>query len=59
MPEVFVVDASNNRIQVFDLDGVFNRKWGSYGAGNGQLNYPIGIFCTTGKIQYLPIMGIG
>jgi tripartite motif-containing protein 71 len=41
--EVYVVDASNRRIQVFDLNGNFRRKWGSYGSDDGQFDFPAGI----------------
>ncbi|WP_434127648.1 6-bladed beta-propeller, partial [Enterococcus faecium] len=40
---VFVVDNNNNRIQVFDLNGTFLRKWGTLGSGDGQFNSPEGI----------------
>lgn len=38
---LYVVDAGNDRIQVFDKYGNFLRKWGSTGAGDGQFNLPI------------------
>lgn len=41
--EVFVCDTGNHRIQVFDFDGVFLRKFGSFGAGDGQLDSPEGL----------------
>ena len=37
---VCVVDANNNRVQVFDPDGKFQRIWGSYGAGAGDFKSP-------------------
>jgi uncharacterized protein (TIGR03663 family) len=40
---VYVADAGNHRIQVFDQDGNFLRKWGNEGAEPGQLNEPWGI----------------
>lgn len=36
---VYVVDAGNNRIQVFQPDGTFVRKWGSSGSNAGQFNF--------------------
>ena len=33
----------NNRIQKFTSSGGFITKWGTYGTGNGQFNYPIGV----------------
>ena len=41
--EVFVADARNNRIQVFDFEGNFKRQFGSEGEGVGQLLRPMGI----------------
>lgn len=38
--ELFVADASNHRIQVFDLNGKLLRIIGSNGSGAGQLQYP-------------------
>ena len=38
--EVFVSDAGNNRIQVFDRDGRFLRLFGSEGEGPGELARP-------------------
>ncbi|MGE4659332.1 MAG: PilC/PilY family type IV pilus protein, partial [Arenicellales bacterium] len=37
---VYVLDKSNNRVQVFDSSGKFLRKFGSYGRGNGQFAQP-------------------
>jgi DNA-binding beta-propeller fold protein YncE len=38
---VYVADTWNHRIQVFDSDGTFRTKWGTYGltADAGQLLY--------------------
>lgn len=42
--EVFVVDAYNHRVQVFDVKtGDVKRAWGSYGTGGGQFIAPYGI----------------
>lgn len=41
--EVYVVDKANNMVQKFDSQGVFVRRWGSYGNGNGQVNAPQGV----------------
>lgn len=38
--DVYAADRSNNRIQVFDSNGVFLRKWGTLGAALGQLSAP-------------------
>ena len=40
---VYVADSGNHRIQVFDANGNFLRKWGTTGAGDGQFNEPKGI----------------
>ena len=40
---LFVVDFGNSRIQVFDKDGVFVRKWGSSGSATNQLSTPAGL----------------
>src|SRR4051812_4475217 len=40
--EVYVCDELNNRIQVFECEGKFLRKWGSAGNGDGQFNQPNG-----------------
>ena len=38
--DVYVADTDNDRIQVFDSDGNFLRKWGSEGFGNNQFFGP-------------------
>ncbi|GIT02223.1 MAG: hypothetical protein CM1200mP27_08480 [Chloroflexota bacterium] len=40
---VYVSDRDNNRIQVFDSQGKFLRKWGGFGSGDGELRWPQGI----------------
>ncbi len=40
---VYVADASDDRIQKFNSNGGFITKWGSYGSGNGQFIGPWGI----------------
>ncbi len=37
---VYAADATGDRIQVFDLNGNFQFKWGSSGNANGQFNNP-------------------
>ena len=37
---VYVADTLNHRIQKFKPDGVFIKKWGTYGTGNGEFNGP-------------------
>jgi hypothetical protein len=36
---LYVVDAGNSRIQVFDPDGNFVRMWGEPGDGEGEFNF--------------------
>jgi DNA-binding beta-propeller fold protein YncE len=40
---VYVVDAGNNRVQVFSSAGTYVAQWGAQGSGNGQINTPLGI----------------
>ncbi len=40
---VFVTEKGNQRVQEFDLDGVYIRQWGGFGAGNGEFNTPSAI----------------
>ncbi len=40
---VFITDCYNHRIQVFNVDGVFIREWGSEGEGDGQFYCPHGV----------------
>ncbi len=40
---IFVADCWNHRIQVFDVDGSFIRKWGSFGQADGQFYFPRGV----------------
>ena len=41
--EIIVCDSSNNRIQVFGVDGAFVREWGTDGNGDGQFDWPQGV----------------
>ena len=47
---VYCTDKFNHRIQVFQPDGTFVRAFGSYGAGRGQLNYPMKVAYENGLI---------
>ena len=40
---LYITDRYNHRVQVFDQNGNFVRKWGGYGSAYGQLNDPTGI----------------
>ncbi len=40
---IIIADRSNNRIQVFDKQGKFLRKFGSYGTRPGQFDRPAGV----------------
>lgn len=51
--EVFVADARNGRIQVFDLDGNFLRAFGEPGDGPGELGRPMNLTVHQGEL-YVP-----
>ncbi|MFQ5764357.1 MAG: NHL repeat-containing protein [Rhodospirillales bacterium] len=51
--EVFVADARNGRIQVFDLDGNFKRQFGRPGDGPGELGRPMNL-AVAGDALYVP-----
>lgn len=40
---LYVADALNHRIQLFDADGKYLRSWGTEGRALGQMMYPYGI----------------
>lgn len=40
---LFVVDMTNHRLQVFDLDGNLRRWWGTFGTGPTDMNGPSGL----------------
>ena len=40
---VYVMDNANHRIQVFGPDGAYVKQLGSYGTGNGQFIFPLGM----------------
>ncbi len=48
--ELFVSDARNTRIQVFDLDGNFKRMFGKKGDGSGQFNRPMNLTAANGEL---------
>ena len=48
--EVFVSDARNARIQVFDFDGRFKRQFGSKGDAPGQLGRPMNLSIAADEI---------
>ena len=41
--EVYVSDRGNHRIQIFDQQGDFLRKWGVEGEGEGEFKWPAGM----------------
>lgn len=51
--EVFVADARNGRIQVFDLDGNFKRQFGRPGKEPGELGRPMNLTVHGGEL-YVP-----
>ncbi|MEZ4711928.1 MAG: NHL repeat-containing protein [Caldilineaceae bacterium] len=42
--EIFVADTWNGRIEVFDGQGQFLRKWGYFNTTNGELGDPLAMF---------------
>ncbi len=49
--KVYIVDGSNHRIMVYDLQGNFLFNFSRKGTDAGQLNYPVGIdISTNGKV---------
>ena len=52
-PIVYVVDTSNNRVQLIDADGTFIKKFGSAGAGLGQFDNAFGIDVTPSGVIYV------
>ncbi|HOL09915.1 MAG TPA: SBBP repeat-containing protein, partial [Bacillota bacterium] len=40
---IYVVDLNNHRIQKFNASGEFLTKWGSFGTGDGQFDFPYGV----------------
>jgi DNA-binding beta-propeller fold protein YncE len=46
---VYVVDALNHRVQRFTAEGRFLGQWGTFGAGEGQLDTPWGIAVDAGQ----------
>jgi len=38
-----VADSDNNRIQIFNSEGQFVMKFGSFGRGKGQMTHTIGV----------------
>ena len=51
--EVFVADARNGRIQVFDHEGKFKREFGTPGDAPGELGRPMNLTIHEGKL-YVP-----
>lgn len=54
---IYVVDASNVRVQKFDSSGNFLAKWGSYGTGNGEFHTPTGIAIDASNNVYVSDSG--
>lgn len=48
--EVFVSDARNSRIQVFDFEGNFKRQFGAAGKEPGQLGRPMNLTIAAGEL---------
>lgn len=50
---IWVADASNNRVQKFNPAGTLLLKFGTYGTANGQFNNPQGIACDSADNVYV------
>jgi DNA-binding beta-propeller fold protein YncE len=50
--EVYVVEAGNDRIQVFDRDGRFVRRWGGRGGDAGQFRFRRGDQCSDDDLSH-------
>jgi DNA-binding beta-propeller fold protein YncE len=48
--EVYVADASNNRISVYSTAGTFARSFGAAGGGAGQLSFPFDLSVSSGEV---------
>ena len=51
--EVYVSEWDNHRVQVFDLNGSFIRKFGSLGTGLGQIKYGSGLIIASDGLVYV------
>ena len=51
--EVYVSEWENHRVQVFDLNGSFIRKFGSLGTGLGQIKYGSGLIIASDGLVYV------
>ena len=40
---VYIADTSHNRIQIYERNGTFVRKFGTYGSGDGQFSSPYAV----------------
>lgn len=54
---LFVLDAGNNRVLVFDARGKFVRKFGKKGGGPGELMSPVGLVLT--RDGYVAVTDLG
>lgn len=50
---LYITDEFNHRISVFDTQGAFLSKWGSFGSGAGEINGPSGIAIDTDNNVYV------
>lgn len=55
---IYVADTNNNRIQKFDSNGNYLTQWGTYGGGNGQFIFPVGIAVDSSGDVYVSEVGI-
>jgi hypothetical protein len=50
---LYLADAGNHRILVFDTAGTILRQWGGLGSGNGQFNMPSGLAIDSNDLVYV------
>lgn len=48
--EVYVVDQTNGRVEVFSFNGIYKRSFGSFGSGSGRLTRAQGIFLSVDNV---------
>ena len=48
--EIYVADSLNHRVVVLSLEGIWQREFGRFGNGAGQLNQPHGVAIRGGRV---------
>src|SRR5208282_4026688 len=50
---IYVADSCNHRVQVFNRDGAFLRRYGKAGAGPGEFSYPNDVQVDATGLQFV------